>query len=95
MSFNQPFPRGRLDVHILLLQVSPAEVEDVLMSHPAALDAAVVGKPHPSDTQHVTAYVVKVPGTDVTEDELTDFVNSKTFFIKFYNFQFYNVFAIS
>lgn len=94
MSFNQPFPRGRLDVHILLLQVSPAEVEDVLMSHPAALDAAVVGKPHASDTQHVTAYVVKVPGTDVTEEELADFVNSKTFFIKYYTYQFY-VFAFS
>lgn len=57
----------------------------MLMSHPAALDAAVVGKSHPSDTQHVTAYVVKVPGTHVTEDELADFVNSKIFFIKSYN----------
>lgn len=45
------------------------------MSHPAVLEAAVVGKPHPVDIQHMTAYLVKKPGHEVTEKELQIHVN--------------------
>lgn len=59
----------------MLLQVSSAEVEDVLMSHPAVLETAVVGKPHPVDIQHITAYVVKKQEHEVTEKELQNYVD--------------------
>lgn len=57
------------------LQLSSAEVEDVLMSHSAVLEAAVVGKPHPSDIQHMTGYIVKKPGHEVSEKELQSLVD--------------------
>jgi long-chain acyl-CoA synthetase len=46
------------------------EVEDVLYSHPAVMDAAVVGIPHPILGEEVGAVVQITPGTSVTEDEL-------------------------
>ena len=48
--------------------VYPVEVEDCLMSHPAVVDAAVVGVPDEEFGQRLVAYVV--PSGPVTEDEL-------------------------
>jgi len=48
--------------------VYPVEVEDCLMSHPAVVDAAVVGVPDEEFGQRLIAYVV--PSGPVTEDEL-------------------------
>ena len=55
-------------------QVSPAELQAVLMLHPDILDAAVIGILHPNDdtTETPRAYVVKVPGSDV---DLADIKN--------------------
>lgn len=55
-------------------QVSPAELQAVLMLHPDILDAAVIGILHPKDetTETPRAYVVKVPGSDV---DLADIKN--------------------
>ncbi len=50
------------------------EVEDVLYSHPAIMDAAVVGIPHPVLGEEVGAVVQVVPGARVSERELRDFV---------------------
>lgn len=50
--------------------VFPAEVEDVLAAHPAVLEAAVVGVPHPHTGEAVKAYVVPVAGSTVEEDAL-------------------------
>ena len=50
--------------------VYPAEVEDVLMDHPAVERAAVVGVPHPHSGEAVKAYVVVASGTSVEEDDL-------------------------
>jgi len=50
------------------------EVEDVLYSHPAVMDAAVVGIPHPILGEEVGAVVQVTPGASVTEDELRRFV---------------------
>lgn len=47
------------------------------MSHPAVLDAAVVGKPHPSDTEHMTAYVVRRPNVAISPMELEAFIEGK------------------
>ncbi|HEU0241878.1 MAG TPA: AMP-dependent synthetase, partial [Micromonosporaceae bacterium] len=50
--------------------VYPAEVEQVLVMHPAVAEAAVVGVPHEPSGQTVKAYVVK--RSDVTAAELAD-----------------------
>jgi long-chain acyl-CoA synthetase len=52
-------------------KVWPREVEDVLYTHPAVREAAVVGKPHPYRGETVKAYVSLRPGAEVTPDELT------------------------
>jgi long-chain acyl-CoA synthetase len=46
------------------------EVEDALYSHPAVMDAAVVGIPHRVLGEEVGAVVQVTPGGQVTEDEL-------------------------
>ncbi|MFP3943900.1 MAG: class I adenylate-forming enzyme family protein [Alphaproteobacteria bacterium] len=46
------------------------QVEDVLYSHPAVMDAAVVGIPHKVLGEEVGAIVQVKPGHDVTESEL-------------------------
>ena len=53
--------------------VYPAEVEEVLMMHPAIDACAVVGVPHPYSGEAVKAYVVTVKGQSVEEDELVRF----------------------
>ena len=53
--------------------VYPAEVENVLMSHPGIADVAVIGIPHEKWGETALAVVVKTPGVDVTEDEIIEF----------------------
>ena len=50
--------------------VMPAEVEAVLISHPAVQDAAVVGRPDPAWQEAVCALVVLRKGADPTDEEL-------------------------
>jgi long-chain acyl-CoA synthetase len=50
--------------------VYPREVELVLASHPAVVEAAAVGMPHPYTQQTVKAYVVRRPEATVTADDL-------------------------
>ncbi|MGW4798581.1 AMP-binding protein, partial [Nonomuraea sp. NPDC004297] len=50
--------------------VYPRELEEVLMTHEAVSLAAVVGVPHDSHGEEVKAYVIRTPGTAITEDEL-------------------------
>jgi len=49
-----------------------AEVENALFEHPAVLDAAVVGVPHPILGEEVGAFVQRRPATPLSEQELAD-----------------------
>jgi long-chain acyl-CoA synthetase len=54
--------------------VYPAEVEEILVTHPGIAQAAVVGVPHPHSGEAVTAHVVPVPdGDDLDEDDVIAF----------------------
>jgi long-chain acyl-CoA synthetase len=50
--------------------VYSVEVERALLRHPAVATAAVIGTPDPKWGEKVTAFVVRIPGADVTADEL-------------------------
>ncbi|PZG14236.1 long-chain-fatty-acid--CoA ligase [Nonomuraea aridisoli] len=50
--------------------VYPREIEEVLMTHEAVSLAAVVGVPHDSHGEEIKAYVIRTPGSEITEDEL-------------------------
>jgi len=56
------------------LQVSPSEIESVLMTHSSVVDAAVVGRPAVEDGQLPTAFIVKKPDHNVTAEELSQHV---------------------
>jgi len=50
--------------------VYPREVEEALATHPAVMDSAAIGKPHPIKGEEVKAFVVLKPGQNATADEL-------------------------
>jgi long-chain acyl-CoA synthetase len=50
--------------------VYPAEVEDVLLTHPDVAEAAVVGEPDPRTGEAIVAFVVPEPGHPPDPDEL-------------------------
>ncbi|XP_013183548.2 uncharacterized protein LOC106129506 [Amyelois transitella] len=58
-------------------QVAPAEIESLLLQHPSIRDAGVVGLPDPTAGELPLAFVVKQPGSDVTEREIQEFVAEK------------------
>ena len=57
--------------------VYPAEVENVLMSHPAIADCAVIGVPHDRWGETAKAMVVKKADVEVTEQEIIDFARER------------------
>jgi acyl-CoA synthetase (AMP-forming)/AMP-acid ligase II len=57
--------------------VSPAEVEAVLRTHPAVADVAVLGTPHPKWGEQVTAVVVRRDGAALAAAELIDFARRR------------------
>ncbi|MFE2443671.1 AMP-binding protein [Streptomyces sp. NPDC021218] len=50
--------------------VYPREIEETLLSHPAVSMAAVVGVPHATYGEEVKAFIVPVPGAEITEEAL-------------------------
>jgi acyl-CoA synthetase (AMP-forming)/AMP-acid ligase II len=59
------------------LQVAPAELEDVIQSHPAVLDAAVVGTPDPEAGEIPMAFVVRRQGMALDAQELMHYVAAR------------------
>lgn len=50
--------------------VYPREIEEVLITHPSVSMAAVVGVPHATHGEDVKAFVIRVPGAPLSEEEL-------------------------
>jgi acyl-CoA synthetase (AMP-forming)/AMP-acid ligase II len=73
------FVEGRADDTIIRggENIAPAEVEDVLLAHPAVAQAAVVGLPDEEWGQRLAAAVVLRPGTDVDADALRAFARER------------------
>ena len=57
--------------------VYPAEVENVLASHPAIGEVAVIGVPHERWGESVKAIVVKKPGIETTAPEIIAFAKER------------------
>src|ERR1700686_431405 len=57
--------------------VYPREIEEGLYEHPAVVEAAVVGIPHDSLGEEVSAVVSMKPGQTVTEEELIAFTKER------------------
>lgn len=61
-------------IHYNGYKIAPAVLEDILLRHDAVADAGVVGIPDDIGGELPRAYVVKQPGTNVTEKKLLKFV---------------------
>jgi long-chain acyl-CoA synthetase len=57
--------------------IYPREIEEVLYTHPGVLETAVLGIPHTDLGEEVAAVVVVRPGTEVSADELRQFVRER------------------
>ncbi len=58
-------------------KVSPREVDELLMDHPAVAQVVCFGMPHPKLGEEVAAAVVLREGQSATERELQDFVGQR------------------
>ncbi|MDE5446602.1 amino acid adenylation domain-containing protein, partial [Bradyrhizobium sp. CSA207] len=58
-------------------KISPLEVEEVLLSHPAVLEAGVFAIPHHKLGENVAAVVVMRPNSEASSDQLRQFVRKR------------------
>jgi acyl-CoA synthetase (AMP-forming)/AMP-acid ligase II len=57
--------------------IAPAEIESLLMEHPAVMDSAVIGVPDDEAGELPKGFVVIRQGHDVTPDDIIAFANGK------------------
>ena len=55
-------------------QVPPAELEGLLLTHPAIADSAVIGIPDPECGEIPKAFVTLKPGAEATAEEIQEFI---------------------
>ncbi|KPJ21329.1 4-coumarate--CoA ligase-like 5 [Papilio machaon] len=70
------------------LKVAPAELEALLLQHPGVAECGVVGKPDEAAGELPTAFVVRLPGSDVTETDIVQYVAGKVQFFTFITNQY-------
>ncbi|OAL19720.1 hypothetical protein AYO20_11592 [Fonsecaea nubica] len=58
-------------------QVPPAELEALILEHPAVADVAVIGIPTADGDERPRAFVLRQPRTKVTEQEIIDYVKER------------------
>ena len=58
-------------------KISPLEVDDALLNHPAVAQAVTFAVPHAKLGEDVAAGVVLEPGAEIDERELTEFVGTR------------------
>jgi acyl-CoA synthetase (AMP-forming)/AMP-acid ligase II len=73
------YVHGRLDDVIVRggENLSPGEIEDTLLEHPAVASAAVVGIPDTDWGEKVVAAITLEPGAEIEEEALKDFVRAR------------------
>jgi long-chain acyl-CoA synthetase len=59
------------------VNIYPAEIEGALAMHPAVADSAVIGVPDEEFGEKVAAFVQLVPGGQVTDDALREYLRAK------------------
>jgi fatty-acyl-CoA synthase len=57
--------------------ISSVEMENVIMGCPGVLESAVVARPDAKWDERPVAYVVRKPGTDLTSEEILNFLTDK------------------
>ncbi|OQU94612.1 AMP-binding enzyme domain-containing protein [Cladophialophora immunda] len=58
-------------------QVAPAELEALILEHPAVADVAVIGVPTTDGDERPRAFVLRQPDVQVTEQEIFDYVKQR------------------
>jgi len=58
-------------------KISPREIDEVLLNHPAVAQVVTFAVPHPMLGEDVAAAVVRKPGTEVSERELRKFASER------------------
>jgi acyl-CoA synthetase (AMP-forming)/AMP-acid ligase II len=73
------FIEGRMDDTIIRggENIAPAEIEDVLLDHPAVREAAVLGRPDEEWGEAIVAFIVAAPGATPDADEIRDWVRQR------------------
>lgn len=76
---NQFYITDRLKelIKVKGFQVAPAELEELLRSHPKVADAAVIGIPHDTLGEMPKGFIVSKSNVTVSEKEILDFVKDK------------------
>src|SRR5665811_1442718 len=57
------------------VNISPMEIDNVLLQRPEVIEAATVGVPHRTYGEEVVSYVVARPGTNIDINDLLSYCN--------------------
>lgn len=71
-----------------LFQISPIELEEVILSLPEVQDVGILGVPHETEQYRLLALVVKKENTAITEQAIIDYVASTILSVKLLNISF-------